>query len=185
MRNIRFLFSLFTILWAGNAFSQGTPSSSGGSLSSGTIDSQFLHLIAISKSENGFEIVRRANLELIRRNVADSLAAYRDQIAEISATIGQEQAAMTALSDSLALVKGELAAAREERESFAFFGFQTSKIVYSLIVWGIVLVLAVTLAYYIYRFSQSHVVTRDAQKALADLQAEFDQHRKKDRKSVV
>jgi len=181
MRNIRLLISLFAILWAGQAYSQGNPNSpsSSGSLTSGTIDSQFVHLTAISRSQNGFELVRRANLELIRRNVADSLAAYREQIAKISASIGQEQAAMASLADSLALVKGELEIARENRDSFAFFGLLMSKTTYSLLVWGIVLVLAIALVFYIYRFNQSHVVTRDARKAFDDLQTEFDQHRKK------
>lgn len=181
MRNIRLLISLFAILWAGQTFSQGNPNSSpsGGSLTSGTIDSQFVYLTAISRSQNGFELVRRANLELIRRNVADSLAAYREQIAKISASIGQGQAAMTSLADSLTLVKAELETARENRDSFAFFGLLMSKTTYSLLVWGIVLILAIALVFYIYRFNQSHVVTRDARKAFDDLQAEFDQHRKK------
>ncbi len=180
MRSFSFLISLFAILWTAQAFGQPAGrSSSGSSLSSGTIDSQFVHLVAISRSQDGFEIVRRANLELIRRNVADSLNAYRRQIGEISASIGQEKAVMTALSDSLSLVKGELQATLESRDSFSFLGISMSKTTYSLLVWGIVLVLAIALIFYIYRFNQGHVVTRDAQKAFDDLQTEFDQHRKK------
>lgn len=180
MRNVSLLILLFAMLCTGQAVGQTTGGApSGGSLTSGTIDSQFIHLIAISRSQNGFEIVRRANLELLRKNVADSLGAYRTQIGEISATIEQEQVEVAALTDSLAGVKGELQVAVDSRDNFSFLGMSMTKTTYSLLVWGLVLVLAVILIFYIYRFSQSHVLTKDARKAFDDLQAEFDQHRKK------
>ena len=86
---------------------------------------------------------------------------------------------MTTLADSLNLVKADLQQARENRDSFSFAGLAMTKASYSLMMWGIVLVLVVVLVFYIYRFNQSHVVTRDARKAFEDLQNEFDQHRKK------
>ena len=179
MRKISLLISFLTILWTAQSFAQASAPASTGSLTSGTIDSQFVHLMAISRSQNGFEIVRLANLELVRKNVADSLAAYRTQINEISASIGQEREAMTSLTDSLGLVKQELQTAQENRDSFSFLGASMSKSSYSLMVWGIVLLLVLVLIFYIYRFNQSHAVTQDARKAFDDLQAEFDLHRKK------
>lgn len=179
----KLLFSLLTILWVGQAFCQSTPptnsSASTGSLSSGTIDSQFDHLISISRSQSVVLIVRRANLDLIRKNVADSLAAYRQQLTDMSAAIKHEQDEITTLSDSLSLTESKMQTALENRDSFSFFGLQIRKTSYSLLVWGIALILVVILIFYIYRFNRSHIVTKEARKAFDELQAEFDQHRKK------
>src|SRR5690606_20251260 len=99
MKITKLLISFLTILWVGQAFCQSNPttsSESAGSLTSGTIDSQFDHLISISRSQSVVLIVRRANLDLVRKNVADSLVAYRKQLVNMSDSIKREQAEITA-----------------------------------------------------------------------------------------
>lgn len=172
------LIATFSI---GNVFGQSTTTRvpPKGSLTSGTIDSQFVYLYAISRTQNGFEHVRQANLEQIRKNVADTIRVLTREITDLKAKDGNQQAAVDAMTDSLVLVRDELQTAQREKDSFSFIGISLQKATYSLIMWGIVLLLAAALATYIYRFNQSHVVTRDTKKAIADLQEEFDQHRKK------
>lgn len=181
MRNFTMLAILIAILSIGNVFGQSTNARvpPKGSLTSGTIDSQFDHLYAISRTQDGFEYVRRPNLELIRKNVADTIRALTTEITDLKAKEDGQQAAVSTMTDSLALVREELKIAQQEKDSFSFIGISLQKATYSLIMWGIVLLLAVALAFYIYRFNQSHVVTRDTRNAIAELQDEFDQHRKK------
>lgn len=181
MRNFTMLAILIATFSIGNVFGQSTTTRvpPKGSLTSGTIDSQFVYLYAISRTQNGFEHVRQANLEQIRKNVADTIRALTKEIVDLKAKDGNQQAAVDAMTDSLVLVRDELQTAQREKDSFSFIGISLQKATYSLIMWGIVLLLAAALATYIYRFNQSHVVTRDTKKAIADLQDEFDQHRKK------
>lgn len=181
MRNFTMLAILVAVFSIGNVFGQSTTTRvpPKGSLTSGTIDSQFVYLYAISRTENGIEYVRRPNLEQIRKNVADTIRALTQEIADLKAKEGNRQTAVEAMTDSLTLVQEELQTAQREKDSFSFIGISLKKSTYSLIMWGIVLLLAATLAIFIYRFNQSHVVTRDTKKAIADLQDEFDQHRKK------
>ncbi|HWK55923.1 MAG TPA: hypothetical protein VNQ80_01220 [Parapedobacter sp.] len=181
MRNFTMLAILVAVFSIGNVFGQSTTTRvpPKGSLTSGTIDSQFVYLYAISRTENGIEYVRRPNLEQIRKNVADTIRALTQEIAGLKAKEGNRQTAVEAMTDSLTLVQEELQTAQREKDSFSFIGISLKKSTYSLIMWGIVLLLAATLAIFIYRFNQSHVVTRDTKKAIADLQDEFDQHRKK------
>ena len=181
MRNFTMLAILVAVFSIGNVFGQSTTTRvpPKGSLTSGTIDSQFVYLYAISRTENGIEYVRRPNLEQIRKNVADTIRALTQEIEGLKAKEGNRQTAVEAMTDSLTLVQEELQTAQREKDSFSFIGISLKKSTYSLIMWGIVLLLAATLAIFIYRFNQSHVVTRDTKKAIADLQDEFDQHRKK------
>lgn len=181
MRNFAFVTLLMTLCTFGDVFGQTTSQREPpkGSLTSGTIDSQFIYLYSISRTQNGIEHVRIPNLERIRKNVADSIQALSRQIAELKAKDGGQQAAMDAVTDSLSQIKQELQTARQEKDSFSFLGISLLKSTYSLIMWGLVLLLALSLAFYIYRYNQSHVVTTDTKKAIEELQAEFDQHRKK------
>jgi len=181
MRNFTMLAILIAVFSIGNAFGQSTTTRvpPKGSLTSGTIDSQFVYLYAISRTQNGFEHVRRPNLEQIRKNVADTIRLLNSEIADLKAKDESQQAAVDALTDSLVLIQSQLQTAQREKDNFSFIGISLQKSTYSLIMWGIVLILAATLALFIYRFNQSHVVTRDTKKAIADLQDEFDQHRKK------
>lgn len=180
MKNISVLTILIAVFSIGNVFGQNTSRvAPKGSLTSGTIDSQFDHLYSISKTQNGIEHVRIPNLEQIRKNVADTIQTLTKEIADLKAREGSEQEAMTALADSLTLVQDQLQVAQQEKDSFSFIGISLKKATYSMMMWGIVFLLAILLAIFVYRFNQSHVVTREAQKNMAELQEEFDQHRKK------
>ncbi len=181
MRNITFLTVLIALISMGTASGQSTTQREPpkGSLTSGTIDSQFIYLYAISRTQNGFEYVRQANLERIRKNVADTIKTLTKEIADLKAKDGDQQATVNAITDSLVHVRNDLQVAQEEKDSFSFLGISLQKATYSLMMWGIVLLLAVALAFYVYRYNQSHIVTRDTKKAIEDLQGDFDQHRKK------
>lgn len=164
----------------GNVFGQNTTRTPPkGSLTSGTIDSQFVYLYSISRTQNGIEHIRIPNLEQVRKNVADTIQSLTQQIVDLKAREGSEQATIAALTDSLTLVRGQLQVAQQEKDSFSFIGISLQKGTYSMMMWAIVFLLAATLAIFIYRFNQSHAVTREAQKSLAELQEEFDGHRKK------
>ncbi|PPL02840.1 hypothetical protein [Parapedobacter indicus] len=181
MRNFAFPALLVALISLGTVFGQTTSRREPpkGSLTSGTIDSQFIYLYAISRTQDGIEHVRQANLERIRKNVADSIKALTKEISDLKSKDGSQQAAVEAMTDSLSQARNELQIAQREKDSFSFIGISLQKSTYSLTMWGFVLLLAAALIFYIYRYNQSHVVTNDTKKAIDELQEEFDQHRKK------
>jgi len=181
MRNIAFPAMLVALISLGNVFGQTTSKREPpkGSLTSGTIDSQFIYLYAISKTQDGIEHVRQTNLEQIRKNVSDTIKALTKQITDLKAKENGQQAAVDAMTDSLSQARNDLQIVQREKDSFSFLGISLQKSTYSLIMWGLVLLLAIALTFYIYRYNQSHVVTNDTKKAIEELQEEFDQHRKK------
>lgn len=181
MRNLAFPALLVALISVGTAIGQTTSRREPpkGSLTSGTIDSQFIYLYSISKTQNGIEHVRQANLEQIRKNVADTIRVLTKEISDIKAKDGSQQAAVEAMTDSLSQARNDLQIAQREKDSFSFIGISLQKGTYSLIMWGVVLLLAAALIFYIYRYNQSNMVTNDTKKAIDELQEEFDQHRKK------
>ncbi|WP_257668935.1 hypothetical protein [Parapedobacter tibetensis] len=183
MRNTRLLILCIAFSLAGQAFCQPAPSSQQqppkGSLTSGSIDSQFIYLNAVSNNYQEYKVVRRTHLDRIRKNVADTLSDLRGQLIEVTKATGDQQAKTELLSDSLSTVYKSLQSAKDHRDNFSFLGMAMHKSTYSILLWSLVLALAIALTFYIYRFNQSHMVTKDTKKAIEDLQMEFDQHRKK------
>src|SRR3546814_16772833 len=115
MRNFTMLAILIAVFSIGNAFGQGTTTRvpPKGSLTSGTIDSQFVYLYAISRTQNGIEHVRRPNLEQIRKNVTDTIRLLTKEIADLKAKDGNQQAAVNAMTDSLTLRSEERRVGKE------------------------------------------------------------------------
>src|SRR5690606_25293052 len=85
------IFLLFGLFVHTLAFPQQTSSVRRGSLNSGTIDSQFIYLNQISRTQDDFKLIRRVNLETVRKNVADSLRELRNDINESGTTIKSQQ----------------------------------------------------------------------------------------------
>ena len=54
-----------------------------------------------------------------------------------------------------------------------------SKPTYKLIVWSFVGVLIVLLSFFIFKFKNSNVLTLEAKKALAEMEEEFENHRRR------
>lgn len=156
-----------------------TTSRSTGSLTSGTIDSQFIYLTRISKTQEEFKLVRRRNLDLIRQNVADSLQSYRNELANAEDRTHSLTQEVGALRDSLTKTHEQLEHTLAQEKTTNFFGARISTVTYHFIVWGIILLLIFVLAYSLIRMGQNNLTTREARSALESLQEEYDQLRKK------
>lgn len=150
-----------------------------GSLHSGPIDSQFFYLNGISRNQDDFKLVRRTNLDLIRKNVLDTIQQLKRQINDASSINQNHQQSAAMMQDSLSSLRQDLQVATDARDHFNFLGMSMSKSSYSFMVWCIIGVLLLILGYYIYRFNQSHAVTRETKTTFEELQEEFDQFRKK------
>ena len=61
----------------------------------------------------------------------------------------------------------------------SFFGALVSKGTYKLILWGIILGLMLFLLFFIYKYRNSNFLTHQAKTALADLEKEYEQHRRR------
>lgn len=182
-----FIFTLFLCLAHAQAQNTaGTPAKTAKAspgkpqgLSGGSIASQFDYINSSSNNFQEYKVVRKTSLEKLEANITDSIKAMQVQLANIHGTLSNHDNEVSSLKDSLQHVGQELKAAKEQKESFSFLGILLPKSTYNSVVWCIIGILALALIFYIYRYSQSHLVTADAKKTLEELRTEFDQHRKK------
>jgi hypothetical protein len=153
------------------------------SLDGGTIESQFEFLYKKSGNYNAegrrYEVVRKIQLDKLRGNVLDSLSSFRKDITELNAVISRQEGTIEDLNTKLENTTSQLTDVTEEKDSMSFFGMQISKISYNLILWTIIGALLLFLLLFIYKFRRSNVLTQEAKVKLADLETEYEEHRRK------
>ena len=173
----------FALLTMGLVWSQETEPEL--SLDSGTIESQFEFLYKKSGNYNAegrrYEVVRKVQLDKLRDNVLDSLSSVRLKISELNGTIARQEGTIADLNGKLDNTTSQLAEVTDEKDSMSFLGAQISKITYNLILWTIIAVLLLFFLLFVYKYRRSNVLTQEAKVKLGDLEAEYEEHRRKAR----
>lgn len=148
-----------------------------------SIQGQFETIIRKSTNyrQNGkrYEVVRLIELNALQKNVLDSLKTANSNISSLKSTIAENETAISSLNAKLDETTTNLNRITEEKDSMPFFGTLVSKSTYKLIVWSIIVALLIFLAFFIYRFRSSNTLTQQAKSALADLEEEYEQHRRR------
>ncbi|MCL6265635.1 tRNA (guanine-N1)-methyltransferase [Flagellimonas myxillae] len=126
-----------------------------------------------------YEVIRLVDLNRIKENIFDSINTANKTIKDLSATITNNKAEIEDLNTRLQDTSNNLRTVTTEKDSMSFFGAQVSKGTYKLILWGIIVGLLLFLLLFIYKFRNSNVLTSQAKTALADLEQEFEEHRRR------
>ena len=132
-------------------------------------------------NQNGkrYEVVRLIELNALQKNVLDSITVANSTITTLKSTIAENETEISSLNSKLSEATTNLNRLTEEKDSMSFFGSLVAKSTYKLITWSITLVLLILLALFVYRFRNSNALTLQAKTALADLEEEYEQHRRR------
>lgn len=153
------------------------------SLDQGHIDSQFDYLYKKSgnyRSEGKrYEVVRTISLDKLRQNVLDSLSGYNTKIDELNTTIAGHETTIGSLNKKLEDTTINLAAVTEEKDSMSFLGILVEKATYNTILWSIIGGLLALMLFFMYKFRRSNVLTQEAKTNLAELETEYEDHRRR------
>ncbi|PZX49890.1 hypothetical protein [Algoriphagus chordae] len=149
-----------------------------GSLQSGTIDSQFDYIYSESNDYQEYKVVKRTNLDKLKSNILDSMRTMRKEVGDLKLLIVSEKDSINTLITTLATAEVEKQDAIAQKDNFSFLGMGIHKAVYSSFMWILVAVLAGALAVFSFQYFSSFRKIKKAQKDLAEVQEEFDNHRK-------
>lgn len=183
MKLIKYLtFTAILLAFSSTSFSQ-TPKDDNQTINSGTIDNQFDFLLRKSgnfRGTNGqmYEAVKRNMLLTLRANTIDSLKTVYKNLADTKAIVETQAKEITDLKANLSNTQVDLDKTNNEKNNMALFGMQMSKVSYNVLMWSIVGGLLALLLFFIFKFKNSNAVTKNAKHALAEIEEEFDEHRK-------
>lgn len=143
------------------------------------IQTQFDIVIKKSGRYQEYKVVKRVWLDKLKGNTLDSLKTLEAKLTSSNQKIKEQQTSISNLETSLAKTNGDLSAVTEEKDSMTFLGMSFTKGSYKTMMWTIVAGLLALLAFFVFKFKNSNSVTVQAKKALAETEAEFEDHRRR------
>jgi uncharacterized protein HemX len=144
-----------------------------------SIKSQFDKIYRTSTTYQIYKVIGKEKYQKLKSNVLDSLKNSKKLISEKENLLKSERENIQRLNTSLNKTKVDLEAALQKENSISLFGAQLNKITYNIILWFIIIVLALCLIFFVFKFSKSNLLTKEAQGNLNGVEAEFDNHKKK------
>ncbi len=185
MNTFKFLaIALFTVCTMQSINAQTkTEEDDGLSLNNSTINNQFEYVLKKSgnfKGVNGqmYEAVKRSMITTLQTHTNDTLRTIRKDLADTQAIVTTQSKEINDLKTNLTNTQTNLDKTTNEKNNMALFGLQMSKSSYNMLMWSIIGVLLALLILFIYRFKNSHIVTKEAKAALEEIEEEFEEHRK-------
>lgn len=153
------------------------------SLNSGTIDSQFEYILKKSgnfKGTNGqaYEAVKRSMLLTLKSHTNDSLKTLKTKLNNSKNAVETQGKEINSLKSSLSDTQSILNSTNLEKNNMSLLGLPMSKTSYNVLMWSIIAGLLALLLFFIYKFKNSNTITKEANKALTEIEEEFDEHRK-------
>lgn len=144
-----------------------------------TIDQQFSEMLSSSNNYQDYKVIKKYKLNQLQKNTRDSIDGLRSEIDVLQNQIDTQNSKIGALNTSLDETKGTLDSTRAEKDSINFLGIQMSKAGYKSLMWGLIAALALALFFFIYKFQGSNSHTREARLKLEEVEAEYEDYRKK------
>jgi signal transduction histidine kinase len=142
-----------------------------------TLSQQYKDVVTNAGSYQGFKEIRQDKLDLLWKNVSDSLNKERALLAEAKAKLGSNDQAALSTKAELENAKKELALSKARLDQISVLGLYMEKGTYNSIMWGLVFLLTAGLAFAIYRTSSSLKEARYRTGLYNDLSEEFQKHK--------
>jgi len=151
------------------------------SLDSGTIKSQFEYVFEESNRYQEYKVVKMEWLDILKSHVLDSLKAVHKELDETRKVVAKQESDIAALKADSKNVRDTLATTNNEKNSIDFLNVSMKKSSYKSIMWTITAALTALLAFFIFKFRRSDVITTETKKLLSEVQTEFEAFKKRSR----
>lgn len=168
----KFYFSaVIFLMFSFYGYSQTNPSSAS------PIQEKFSDLIESSNDFKGYKVVDYEKLTDLQQNTEDRIESLKSEITDFQESIQTKEEKIAALEAELLSMQTQLKEVTAEKDAISFLGMPFDKSSYKTIMWSIVAILILALAYFVYRYKTSHFHTREAQKNLEATEKELEAFR--------
>lgn len=144
-----------------------------------TIDEQFENVIKSSNSFEDYKVIKKYKINQLKENTNKHIIDLNNQIGTLNEKIEMQSKEISKLKASLSNTEITLEDTNKEKDSMKFFGSQMSKSSYNTMVWSIAGVLLLGLLFFIFRFKNSNILTKQAQKKLNEVEQDFEDYKRK------
>ena len=144
-----------------------------------TIENQFTKIYRLSNNWQDYKMIKRSEFVSFQKNILDSVVNLKKDIVTKQLRIENHSKSTNALKEEIKSLKENLSLSIEKEDAISLLGMSLKKGTYNSILWGIISLLLIALSFFIFKFSNSYVVTKEAKDSLTDVENEFEQYKKK------
>lgn len=144
----------------------------------GNIPEKFDYVITESNNYQEYKVVKKNWLYTLKKQVTDSILVQKNEIISLHKTIVSQQEKNNSLSNKITALNNTITQINTDKENINFVGTDVKKASFKNIFWGISSVLTLLLIFFAYRFNNSNRITKETKAQLADIEKEFENHRR-------
>lgn len=144
-----------------------------------TVENQFNELYKKSNNYQIYKVIKKNEYLRLQKSILDSIKVIKTDAASKQVKINEQQKSITDLQTKIDTLNSDLATSIGKEDAISFIGIPLNKATYNTIVWGIIFALLAGLAFFIYRFNNSNVITKETKSLLTDTEEEFEQYKRK------
>ena len=174
---IIYILSIFLFVSFNNVSSAQTNAISNDTLNKGNIKEQFDFINRKSSSFKQYKLIRRRWIAKLQKHVVDSLNAKNNELQLANQKIISLNDTITQLETHIKDLDASLDTVNTEKDNISLLGMSLKKGQYSLMMWSLVFLLFLALLFFIYRFTRSNAVTKEAVAKLSEVEKNFSEHR--------
>lgn len=171
VKNWRYIIIAFCLLWGTKGFFQNN------NVPTQSINNQFENIFRNASNAEGFKVVNASKLQLLQKNLSDTLSLYKQKIESLTANNNTLNKTVETISAELNTLKDSLTQKASEQKEDTLFGINKSSSNFTALLASIFGVLLLLLIFFIYRFTKSNTVTKETLLKYNDLEKEFEKHR--------
>lgn len=144
-----------------------------------TIENQFTKIYRLSNNWQDYKMIKRSEFVSFQKNILDSVVNLKKDLVTKQLRIENHSKSTNALKEEIKSLKENLSLSIEKEDAISLLGMSLKKGTYNSILWGIISLLLIALSFFIFKFSNSYVVTKEAKDSLTDVENEFEHYKKK------
>lgn len=143
-----------------------------------TVKNQFKKLYKSSNNYQIYKVVKKNAFLSLQKNILDSIKTIKEDAVTKQLKINEQQKSITSLRTKIDTLNSELSVSINKEDAISFIGIPLNKGTYNTILWSIIGILLVGLAFFIYRFNNSNSVTKETKNLLTDIELELEQYKR-------
>ena len=148
------------------------------SLTNSTVNEKFDYVITKSNNFQEFKVVKRTWLHTIKKQVLDSVNKQKGEIKALAVIIEDQKSNTKKLELKIETLNSEITTVNTDKDNISFIGSDMKKGAFKNLFWGIISILSILLLFFIFKFKNSNTVTQEAKAQLADVEKEYENHKK-------
>lgn len=175
----KYIYSLIFLFTITLSFAQESTESDGQASMNGTLDKQFDYVVQKSNNFQEYKVVKKDFLTILKRNSLDSVNRFKTELADLKNQFASHSSTVKQLNDTLKTTQTELEKLKVAQDNILFLGAPVSKTNYNMIMWGIVSVLLLVLAVFLFQLKSAKSTAGDAKNNLEKLEEDFEDYKRK------